>query len=288
MNLYHFRYRVMPNIGKDIIMSYLPGQELKVLKSDICEEGDCYDKAVLKIVGEVDSFGYETFCMCEKHADAYKKSLEDSSDEEQSCDWCRKMSTTVDFYRDWEEGSNGPVYEVCESCRRKNAATHDDFDDEFYDDDDDDYNEEVQCEEEGCSEFASFTLAPRNTATTQDSEPDDGNYCQSCGTIRNNRSRLSYVKDCYADNKMADGFTYIIERPDINEDILRFEGGSVSDIHKMIMSELNEGGSVSFSKNYFGLFQWRVVRRMEYVLRISIIDKGFVIDDCARNILMHS
>lgn len=101
-------------------MSYLPGMKLKVLHTDVCEEGDCFKKAVLKIVNEVDSFGYETFCMCEEHAAEYENEKKEEEHQEQQCDWCFSMRRDVIPFRDWEEGSNGPVYEVCPDCRRAN------------------------------------------------------------------------------------------------------------------------------------------------------------------------
>lgn len=34
-----------------------------------------------------------------------------------TCDWCKGSNLIVKPHRDFEEGNNGPVYDVCKACR---------------------------------------------------------------------------------------------------------------------------------------------------------------------------
>jgi len=100
----------------------LPGKILKLVSGSMCDDHD--DRlAVICIQGETDSFGHEEMHMCQECYDLYNKSLEDikNSDDEDNCDWCKgtfKVGKLQPF-RDWTEGSNGPVYTVCPQCRQK-------------------------------------------------------------------------------------------------------------------------------------------------------------------------
>lgn len=112
-------------------MAYITGQKLKVKNDDICENIDHHDgeevKADVVIVGECDSFGYERFGMCQACYKEYLKEREENYDSEQHCGWCHKSKKGVTEFRDWEEGSHGPVYEVCADCRAKSLQDADNY-----------------------------------------------------------------------------------------------------------------------------------------------------------------
>lgn len=116
-------------------MSYLPGQFVEVSVSKYHGYGDtccnCVWKdgiynvpAVIAIVGETDSFGSEFLPMCQKHKEEYiaQRDLADEVEEEHPtgcCDWCKTSGVVVYPHRDSEEGSSGPVYDVCNACIQK-------------------------------------------------------------------------------------------------------------------------------------------------------------------------
>ena len=83
--------------------------------------------AVRRVQGETDSFGCEYYYECQQCKD---KSDSDATTADRSgnCDWCKKHKDTVIPHRDIEEGSCGPVYEVCLDCidaERKRWADED-------------------------------------------------------------------------------------------------------------------------------------------------------------------
>lgn len=99
-------------------MSILPGSLLKVEKGSMCEtEGHENIPATANVVGECDSMGYENTHMCEDCYEAYNNSPDPL--EKGECDWCKKDSDNLRPTRDIDEGFNGPVYYVCQSCRIK-------------------------------------------------------------------------------------------------------------------------------------------------------------------------
>jgi hypothetical protein len=46
-----------------------------------------------------------------------------------TCDWCKGSNLIVKPHRDFEEGSGGPIYDVCKACRVKEADSLCDEDD---------------------------------------------------------------------------------------------------------------------------------------------------------------
>lgn len=110
--------------------------------------GTCCDthpevKAIARIVGEVDSFGYEAEDMCEE---CFRNINTEASFVEGTCDWCKSSDKNLKQKRDPEEGTAGRVYLVCMGCiveSNKRRDTEDAVDD-FNNDDsdilpDDDY-----------------------------------------------------------------------------------------------------------------------------------------------------
>ena len=91
------------------------------------EEWTCDKDATVRIQGETDSFGAEYIYYCDE-CDNLVTEVNDYFDkkgenEEAQCEWCKKITTQGDLHytRDIDEGSNGPVYEVCSECRQKQA-----------------------------------------------------------------------------------------------------------------------------------------------------------------------
>lgn len=108
----------------------LPGQWHPL---DRAEQGmpceDCDELASTKMCGETDSFGSEWFYYCAQHAEVEKAkqvvAREENRETYRPCDWCKLEKLNVVPHRDFEEGLSGPVYEVCEECRIKEAEQFD-------------------------------------------------------------------------------------------------------------------------------------------------------------------
>ena len=86
--------------------------------------GDTQVEAVTALITESDSFGSEYFPMCQECKDTYILERDKARKEEDEnptgfCDWCKASNVRVYPQRDWEEGSHGPVYDVCSPCSRK-------------------------------------------------------------------------------------------------------------------------------------------------------------------------
>ena len=86
-------------------------------------DGDCEDcqlvPATLVMQGETDSWGYEEVHLCKACHEKGEKQEQDRRDKPQRCDWCKTTQTGVVLFRDPDEGSHGPVYMVCPTCRGK-------------------------------------------------------------------------------------------------------------------------------------------------------------------------
>lgn len=111
-------------------MAYYPGQFVSIEVSVSQGYGNtCYDcecdgdvdvPAITVLVGSVDSYGSEFYPMCEKHRDdhiAYKARQEEEPTGH--CDWCNTSNVVVFPHRDFEEGSSGRLYDVCNKCIEK-------------------------------------------------------------------------------------------------------------------------------------------------------------------------
>lgn len=98
------------------------GLKLQYHKGD---DFECGNKATVRVQGETDSFGAEYFHFCSDchvlDQEIQKYQREQSADEPYDCDWCKKEVPFKDIRttRDVDEGSNGPVYEVCSTCYKK-------------------------------------------------------------------------------------------------------------------------------------------------------------------------
>ena len=98
--------------------SYLPGQVLKVPKGMMCDNHP-EKPAVLRVVGETDSFGSELCDLCEECKQAHYKYIEEQKDLEKFCEICHGMKKDVKPRRDPEEGSCGRLYDMCPDCYRR-------------------------------------------------------------------------------------------------------------------------------------------------------------------------
>jgi hypothetical protein len=112
----------------------LPGEIDRVAKPRSCEVRKCRAEAFNRICIESDSFGSEYEYMCDKHIDGYRANLAKAEPEEGECRWCKKMAILKPT-RDWEEGSHGPVYYVCQPCIDRNNQVDDSEEEEEEDDD---------------------------------------------------------------------------------------------------------------------------------------------------------
>ena len=94
----------------------LPGHTTTVLEGKVCDTHP--DRpAVKRIQGETDSYGCEYIFMCQECLDEYRSSEPEAG----MCDWCHK-DAILSPMRDFDEGSFGPVYQVCRECRDKEIS----------------------------------------------------------------------------------------------------------------------------------------------------------------------
>jgi hypothetical protein len=110
--------------------------------------------AVVRRQGETDSFGSEMNDLCQECRDAADAYAADPNNHLGTCDWCKSENVHVRPRRDWEEGSAGRVYDICDNCNDKeNKRLAEEFADDdsgfcgadmdfFPDDDDGDETEE--------------------------------------------------------------------------------------------------------------------------------------------------
>lgn len=103
--------------------NYLPGQLLKVPEGMMCDEHE--DRlATHRVVGETDSFGSELIDWCQDCYDNYLKGKELIGDEIHSCDHCHSTGLRTTATRDPDEGSCGPIYNLCDGCLEKLRDYH--------------------------------------------------------------------------------------------------------------------------------------------------------------------
>lgn len=119
-------------------ISTLPGALHDLPKGATCDQHP--DRpAVARIQGETDSMGCELNDMCQECVDEYRAQCRAPDASTGRCDWCKKDATDLRHTRDYEEGLNGPVYEVCAACRKRVndrlAAELDEYDLDYPEDD---------------------------------------------------------------------------------------------------------------------------------------------------------
>ena len=125
------------NIGPS---SKLPGDLLPLQGGEMCDtEGHESLPATKRIVGETDSMGSEVISMCEACYEKFKADVK-ANPLVDTCERCGTPNVPLFNKRDWEEGSSGPVYQVCMNCCKSMNPPDDeneraeDYDDEYDDD----------------------------------------------------------------------------------------------------------------------------------------------------------
>lgn len=93
-----------------------------------------------RLCTEADSWGVEWLHLCKIHylaAQCYDRLGPEPLGD---CDWCHAIDVVVAPMRDYEEGMYGPVYDVCDCCRKaKNKQAQEDYDATFDDEDEEEY-----------------------------------------------------------------------------------------------------------------------------------------------------
>lgn len=85
--------------------------------SGLCDHDNCQKPAVGCICVEADSFGEDWAHYCEEHLTIAEAKAEEPVVAD--CEWCKATNVEVFPTRCTDEGSHGPVYDVCKGCREK-------------------------------------------------------------------------------------------------------------------------------------------------------------------------
>lgn len=113
-------------------ISTLPGAEQNSPEGMMCDDHPDR-KAYRRVQGETDSMGCEMHDMCEECYTTYKAEQK-TADRSGVCDWCKTHQSDLRPRRDFEEGSSGPVYDVCGGCvRRENERLAQELEDSYDD-----------------------------------------------------------------------------------------------------------------------------------------------------------
>jgi hypothetical protein len=82
--------------------------------TDVCRT--CNESAQFRLVEKVGFCKVDWSSYCTTHSEEAREAMLGT------CDWCKGSNLITTPHRDFEEGSNGPVYEVCQACRVKESA----------------------------------------------------------------------------------------------------------------------------------------------------------------------
>lgn len=123
----------------------LPGASHDLPESATCDQHP--DRpAVCRVQGETDSMGSELNDMCEECAAEYRAWARSPEATTGRCDWCKVDATDLRHTRDYDEGLDGPVYEVCGACRkRRDERINAEIDEYDLDYPEDDYDPADDC-----------------------------------------------------------------------------------------------------------------------------------------------
>lgn len=172
----------------------LPGhvRELRPEDQCPCQYDECKAHATHEFLVEADSMGEEWLPLCETHVEQFR--IDAAQDCIASCDWCKAENVVVAPFRDFEEGTHGPVYDVCEVCRgkaidRANEEANQSFegDDDFAEMpemEDDDILDMFSEEEERDPEFLADMLISASTLPLSPIVPGENgvyNHFNLCG-----------------------------------------------------------------------------------------------------------
>lgn len=96
----------------------LPGSIHKAFIEDKCQNHPDR-QAVVNVQGETDSMGCELHPFCQVCYDEYLAAKAVEPPMIGVCDFCHEGNQPLRPTRDYDEGMSGPVYYVCQPCRRK-------------------------------------------------------------------------------------------------------------------------------------------------------------------------
>lgn len=97
--------------------SFLPGHLLPRPLTAVACDNHPGVPAVVRRVGETDSFGSELVDWCQECDDAFKLARETPANG--YCDWHKGEGEDIRPMRDYDEGMSGPLYQTCSACRDK-------------------------------------------------------------------------------------------------------------------------------------------------------------------------
>ena len=174
----------------------LPGhvRELRPEDQCPCQYDECKAHATHEFCTEADSFGAEWLPLCETHIEQFR--IDAAQDCIASCDWCKAENVVVAPFRDFEEGTHGPVYDVCEVCRGKAIDRANEEANQSFDGDDDfaempeleddsilDMWDDEQAELERDPEYLADMLIKASTLPLNPILPGDNSVCKHFNLI---------------------------------------------------------------------------------------------------------
>lgn len=98
-------------------VSTLPGHQVRLKTNTIMCDEHPTRVAIERIQGETDSFGAEYWHACAACVKRHEVEMLRERNEKRHCDWCKRAAVNCRPMRDVDEGSTGPVYQVCPACR---------------------------------------------------------------------------------------------------------------------------------------------------------------------------
>lgn len=105
---------------------------------ELCERNGEHKIATHAVIGETDSFGSEYHYCCQAHSVTMSQRIKEAA-YEIPCERC-DSNELVEPFRDPEEGSCGPVYHYCITCRTAIKEA-------FYGDPDEDWDTDTYWDE---------------------------------------------------------------------------------------------------------------------------------------------
>lgn len=83
-----------------------------------CYQNGCTCAPSWRFTRESDSMGDDFEYYCDQHIEAFRQAVA-TAETAGVCQWCERYYEQLSPRRDFEEGSHGPVYYVCQGCIRK-------------------------------------------------------------------------------------------------------------------------------------------------------------------------
>jgi len=146
----------------------MPGDVRSIREADVCpcQYDECSASASQEYCTEVDSMGAEWLPLCDDHIEQFKEDVANANAlEDNECEWCHATDVHTAPFRDWQEGSQGPLYEVCDKCRGKSIDEANEL-----------ANNEPEEPEEGEEQFATMPELSDDDIGQMFSKPIDVGY----------------------------------------------------------------------------------------------------------------